>query len=76
MEASPSSWIRDVRQYLLDVRSEFEKISWPTQKEYVGGTIGVLVIVAFMTLVLGVLDAGLTAVFDWLATGLPNWLNG
>jgi preprotein translocase SecE subunit len=61
---------------LLDVRTEFEKISWPTQKEYVGGTIGVLVIVAFMTLVLGTLDAGLTALFDWLATGLPSWLNG
>jgi preprotein translocase subunit SecE len=71
---SPSSWFQDLRQYLLDVRSEFEKISWPSQKEYVGGTIGVLVIVALMTMILGVLDALLSAGFEWLADGLPKLL--
>ncbi len=76
MQLSPSSWIRDFRQYLLEVRTEFEKISWPSQKEYVGGTIGVLVIVAFMTAVLGVLDALLSAGFGWLVEGLPKMLNG
>jgi preprotein translocase SecE subunit len=32
------------------------KVTWPTQREYVGGTIGVVVILALMTLVLGVVD--------------------
>jgi preprotein translocase subunit SecE len=76
VEVSPTSWFQDFRQYLLDVRAEFEKISWPSQKEYVGGTIGVLVIVAFMTAILGVLDALLTIGFDWLVEGLPKLLNG
>ena len=76
MEVSPTSWFQDFRQYLLDVRTEFEKISWPSQKEYVGGTIGVLVIVAFMTAILGVLDALLAIGFDWLVEGLPKLLNG
>jgi preprotein translocase subunit SecE len=76
VEVSPTSWFQDFRQYLLDVRSEFEKISWPSQKEYVGGTIGVLVIVAFMTAVLGVIDALLSAGFHWLVEGLPKLLNG
>jgi preprotein translocase subunit SecE len=76
VEVSPTSWFQDFRQYLLDVRAEFEKISWPSQKEYVGGTIGVLVIVAFMTAILGVLDALLTLGFDWLVEGLPKLLNG
>jgi preprotein translocase subunit SecE len=76
VEVSPTSWFQDFRQYLLDVRAEFEKISWPSQKEYVGGTIGVLVIVAFMTAVLGVLDALLATGFDWLVEGLPKLLNG
>jgi preprotein translocase subunit SecE len=76
VEVSPTSWFQDLRQYLLDVRAEFEKISWPSQKEYVGGTIGVLVIVAFMTAILGVLDALLTIGFDWLVEGLPKLLNG
>jgi preprotein translocase subunit SecE len=70
------SWFQDFRQYLLDVRAEFEKISWPSQKEYVGGTIGVLVIVALMTLILGVLDGVLSAGFAWLTESLPKLLNG
>ena len=61
---NPGDWISDGRQYLLEVRSEFDKIQWPGQKEYVGGTVGVLVIVAFLTLVLGLIDAGLSSVMD------------
>ena len=76
MELSPSSWVQDVRQYLLEVRTEFEKISWPSQKEYVGGTVGVIVIVALMTLILGVLDALFSAGFNLLAEILPKLLNG
>jgi preprotein translocase subunit SecE len=76
VEVSPTSWFQDIRQYLLDVRTEFEKISWPSQKEYVGGTIGVLVIVAFMTAILGVIDALLATGFNWLVEGLPKLLNG
>jgi preprotein translocase subunit SecE len=74
--ASPMSWFEDLRQYLLDVRTEFDKITWPTRKEYVAGTIGVLVIVAFMTVVLGIADGLLSRAFQWLAEGLPKLLNG
>ena len=52
------------RQYVMDVRAEFKKITWPTQREYVSGTIGVVVIVAFLTLVLGVIDFGLAEVME------------
>ncbi|MCC6641061.1 MAG: preprotein translocase subunit SecE [Deltaproteobacteria bacterium] len=48
--------MRTSRQYLSDVRSEMRKVTWPTQREYVGGTIGVVVILALMTLVLGIVD--------------------
>jgi preprotein translocase subunit SecE len=71
-----SGWLQDFRQYLLDVRTEFEKITWPTQKEYVGGTVGVLVIVVLMTIVLGSADALLSLGFEWLIDSLPKWLNG
>ena len=76
MAASPMSWVQDFRQYLLDVRTEFDKITWPTQKEYVAGTIGVIVIVVLMAIVLGVVDVVLSAGFDWLVDGLPKLLNG
>jgi preprotein translocase subunit SecE len=52
------------RQYLSDVRTEFRKVTWPSQREYVGGTIGVVVIVAILTLVLGLIDAGLSEIME------------
>ena len=48
MEWNPTVWVQNGRQYLIDVRSEFRKITWPSQQEYMGGTIGVVVIVAFL----------------------------
>ena len=37
---------------------------WPSQREYVGGTVGVVVNVAFLTLVLGLVDMGLSQVME------------
>jgi preprotein translocase subunit SecE len=66
VEWNPATWVRDLRQYLSEVRSEFRKITWPSQREYVGGTIGVVVIVAFLTVVLGLVDLGLGKVMEWV----------
>jgi preprotein translocase SecE subunit len=60
LERNPAAWYAAMRQYLIDVRAEFKKITWPNQKEYVGGTVGVVIIVGFLTLVLGAIDAFLT----------------
>jgi preprotein translocase subunit SecE len=64
VEWNPAIWIRDLRQYVIDVRTEFRKLTWPTQREYVGGTIGVIVIVAIIAAVLGLIDVGLGAVMQ------------
>jgi preprotein translocase subunit SecE len=66
VEWNPAIWIRDARQYAIDVRSEFRKLTWPTQREYVGGTIGVIVIVAIIAAVLGVIDVALAAAMKWI----------
>lgn len=66
MEWNPAVWYRDARQYLVDVRGEFRKLTWPTQREYVGGTIGVIVIVAIIGAVLGVIDVALAAAMRWV----------
>ena len=57
MEWNPAVWISDGRQFATEVKTEFKKITWPSQKEAVGGTIGVLVIVAIITLALSLVDA-------------------
>lgn len=51
--------LSSTQQYLSEVRGEFHKITWPAQKEYMGGTTAVLVIVAVITAVLGLIDVGL-----------------
>jgi preprotein translocase SecE subunit len=66
LDVNPAIWIAEGRQYLIEVRSEFRKITWPNQREYVGGTVGVVVIVAFLTLALGLIDAGPTVVMESL----------
>ncbi len=62
--SNEASMIDRGRQYVTDVQAEFKKITWPTQREYVSGTIGVIVIVAFLALVLGVIDFGLGQVME------------
>jgi preprotein translocase subunit SecE len=56
MDLKPSEWVGVSRQFFGDVRTEFGKVTWPPQKEAVAGTIGVIVIVAVMTVVMWVVD--------------------
>ena len=53
---NPLEWMGQSRQFLLEVRSEFRKVTWPSQKEATAGTIGVLVVVAIITSVLSLID--------------------
>ena len=59
MEWNPAVWYSESRQFVLEVRSEFRKVTWPTQKEAMAGTIGVLIVVAVLTAALGLVDLGL-----------------
>ncbi|MBW2316397.1 MAG: preprotein translocase subunit SecE [Deltaproteobacteria bacterium] len=59
MASNPADWVRDGRQFLTEVQGEFKKVTWPSQQEYVGGTIGVVVVVTIVTIVLGLADFAL-----------------
>jgi preprotein translocase subunit SecE len=65
-QADPVGWVEAARSYVLDVRSEFRKVTWPQRKEAVAGTIGVVVIVAVITLVLGIIDMALAELVKWV----------
>jgi preprotein translocase subunit SecE len=56
MQKNPVALFNEARQFALEVRAEFRKVTWPTQKEAIGGTIGVVVIVTIITSVLSVVD--------------------
>ena len=63
MSTNPVKWTEDAREFLGEVQVEFKKVTWPTQQQTIAGTISVVVIVAIITVVLGL--------FDWvLSLGL------
>jgi len=66
MEWNPAVWVSQSKAFFGEVRTEFRKIAWPSQKETVAGTIGVVVIVAVITLVLGLMDAILGQLMRWV----------
>ena len=55
-------WVRRSRDFLVAVRAELGKVSWPTQKELVKATRMVIVLTLILGLVLGLVDLLLTRV--------------
>jgi len=47
-------------QFLREVKVELKKVTWPSKKQTMGSTAVVLVIVAIISLFLGIVDAGLS----------------
>ena len=66
MQWNPAVWFAQSRQFLMEVRTEFRKVTWPSQKEAVAGTVGVLVIVAVITAVLSAIDLVLGQLMQWI----------
>lgn len=46
-------------QFLREVRIELKKVTWPSRKQTVGSTVVVLVVVAIISVFLGLVDEGL-----------------
>src|SRR5947208_17167980 len=71
-------WIRNTRQFYLDVRSEMKKVSWPGRPEVVGTTVVVIVSVFFFGLYLGLADyvvaMGLDRVLRYSRVTVGTWL--
>ena len=59
MQLNPAVWYSESKQFLSEVRAEYRKVTWPSQKEATAGTIGVVVVVIIVTTVLGLVDMGL-----------------
>ncbi len=66
MQWNPAEWISESRQFLLEVRSEFRKVTWPSQKEAVAGTVGVIVVVTIITSALSLVDVVLGQAVKWV----------
>lgn len=63
---NPTNWVKDARQYLMEVRGEYRKITWPTQSDALAGSISVVVVVAVITTVLSLIDFSLSFVVQYV----------
>ena len=59
-------WVDKVKSFLIEVRVEFDKITWPSRKEAIALTTAVLAITFFFTAYLGIVDISLTKLVSFL----------
>jgi preprotein translocase subunit SecE len=63
---NPAKWAEASREFVGDVQAELRKVAWPTQEETVRATIGVLVVLLIIGAALSLVDAGLSALMEWV----------
>jgi len=59
-------WFGRFRRFLVDVRSELSRVTWPTRREVWATTIVVILVSAFIGLYLFLVDLGLSSLVDWI----------
>jgi preprotein translocase subunit SecE len=57
---NPVQWVEQSRAFMTDVSVELKKVTWPTQKDVIAGTIAVIALVAVIGLGLWLVDGGLS----------------
>ena len=60
MEFSIKEKFEVVKQFLREVKTELKKVTWPSRKDALSGTLVVLVAVFFIAIFLGIVDSGLS----------------
>jgi preprotein translocase subunit SecE len=61
LSKNPIQWAEQAREFLSEVQIEVKKVTWPTQKETVAGTVSVVVVVAIVSVAL----FGVDSVLAW-----------
>ena len=56
MSKNPIEWADQSRAFLGEVQVEFKKVTWPSQKETVAGTIGVMILISIVGTALFIVD--------------------
>ncbi len=60
MELNLRAKFEVVKQFLREVKTELKKVTWPSRKDTLSGTVVVLVTVFIMAIFLGLVDTGLS----------------
>lgn len=57
------------KEFLSGVKAEVKKVTWPSRKEAVGGTMVVFVVVAFIGIFLWIVDTLLSKIVQGMIAG-------
>ena len=60
MEFSIKEKTEAAKQFLREVKTELKKVTWPSRKDALSGTLVVLVAVFIIAIFLGIVDSGLS----------------
>ena len=63
---NPGKWAHQSREFFGEVQGEFKKVTWPTEKEAVAGTVSVAVVVAVVATALALVDYLLGSIMDMI----------
>jgi preprotein translocase subunit SecE len=61
--------IEKITQFLKEVRFELKRVTWPSRKETIAGTVVVLIIVLIAASFLGIVDIGLSRAIKMVLSG-------
>lgn len=59
--AKDDNFLQKSMQFLREVKIELKKVTWPTRKQTMGSTVVVIILVAIISLFLGLVDLGLSS---------------
>jgi len=66
MEFSIKEKFESAKQFLREVKTELKKVTWPSRKDALSGTLVVLVAVFIIAIFLGIVDYGLSSLIKEL----------
>ncbi|MBN1256062.1 MAG: preprotein translocase subunit SecE [Deltaproteobacteria bacterium] len=61
--------VKKIVQFLKEVKFELKRVTWPSRKETLAGTVVVLVIVMIVAVFLGIVDIGLAELIKMVLRG-------
>ena len=60
------NWFQAGREFLVEVRNEMKRVTWPSSREVYATTFVVIVVSAFFGVYLFVLDLGMSSLVNWI----------
>jgi preprotein translocase subunit SecE len=65
-------WLTRARRFLIEVRAELSRVTWPTGREVWATTIVVILVSTLIGLYLYVVDLSLSAIVAWIFGRVGN----